>query len=101
MIKSVLVAAFAIAAFTFVPVNPAAAGLVRAPAHIHAFHHHNHHRQNFWPYGGVAVAQPVSVVPALVGPAITQTPTCTFSRETKAVPSEDGGEKQITITRCY
>lgn len=99
MIKSVLAAAFAIAAFLFVPANPAAAGLVAIHPHAHAFHHH-HHRNRFWPYGGVVVAQPVSVVPALVGPAITQTPACTFSRETKAVPSEDGGEKQITITRC-
>jgi len=98
--KCVLASAFAFAVFLFVPANPAAAGLVRAQAHIHAFHHH-HNRNGFWPYGGVVVAQPVSVIPALVGPAINQTPTCTFSRETKAVPSEDGGEKQITITRCY
>jgi hypothetical protein len=101
VIKAVLMAtaAFGIAAL-FLPDDVAAAGLVRAHTHIHAFHHH-HHRQNFWPYGGVVVAQPVSVVPALIGPAINQTPACTFSRETKAVPSEDGGEKQITITRCF
>jgi hypothetical protein len=98
VIKSALTAAFAIAAFLFVPANPAAAGLT-AHHFNHAFHHH-HHRHNFWPYGGVVVAQPVSIVPALIGPAITQTPTCTFSRETKSVPSEDGGEKKITVTRC-
>jgi hypothetical protein len=99
VIKTVLMAmvAFGVAVL-FVPDDVAAAGLVRAHAHIHAFHHHRH---NIWPYGGVVGAQLVSVVPALIGPAITQTPACTFSRETKAVPSEDGGEKQITITRCY
>jgi hypothetical protein len=99
VIKSVLAAAFAITAFLFVSANPAAAGLVTHHLN-HAIYHH-HLRHNFWPYGGVVEAQPVSVLPVLIGPAITHTPACTLSRETKSVPSEDGGEKQITITRCY
>ena len=94
-------AAFGVAAFLFVSANPASAGLV-APHFNRAFHHHhNQHRNGYWPYGGVVETEPTVVVPALVGPAITQTPACTYSRDTVTVPSEDGGEKKITITRCY
>jgi hypothetical protein len=40
--------------------------------------------------------EPVGSVPLQVNPV----PHCTPSRETVTVPSEDGGEREITITRC-
>ena len=103
MIKSVLrmcaVAAFA--ASMLMPVNVAARGFA---AHLmHGFHHHFTYR----PYGGAIVADPsggdvdsVGTVPAQPESTITQAPRCVHSREVVTVPSEDGGERQITITRC-
>ena len=43
----------------------------------------------------------VSVVP-VVAPLAPSLPAlnCKYSQETRTVPSEDGGTKQVTITRC-
>jgi hypothetical protein len=61
----------------------------------HRFHHHL-----FSPYGSFVVAEPASVAPVWIDPGVALAPRCTHSRETITVPSEDGGERQITITRC-
>lgn len=48
-----------------------------------------------FPVGTVTVTPPImNMAPSPIGPH------CKHSEETKTVPSEDGGEKQIRITRC-
>jgi hypothetical protein len=99
VIKSVLTAsaAAAFAASLLMPADVAARGF--AGHFVHGFHHHHGVR----PYGGAVVAypsgvemEPVGSIPLQINPA----PHCTHSRETVTVPSEDGGERQVTITRC-
>jgi hypothetical protein len=50
--------------------------------------------------GAVRPSYDLQVVPSQVDPVNAVTPRCTQSRETVTVPSEDGGTRQITITRC-
>jgi hypothetical protein len=94
------VAALGVAALALVPATVAAKGF-HGGGHLHAAHR----RQAYLPYGGPVAAytpgyyaQPVTVVPVQINPA--PAPHCTHSRETITVPSEDGGEKRVTITRC-
>jgi hypothetical protein len=91
----------------------AAALLLPAGGAVAAHHHHGfaHHRHNDASYGGVIEAypfggyvSPVSVVAAappmtpLIAPVFGL--TCHHSQQIVTVPSEDGGERKITITRC-
>jgi hypothetical protein len=97
-----LAAALAVAAALLIP-----AGAASAAHHFHG----SHHRHGLWPYGGAVEAYslgelvtPVSVASAplpmtpVVAPKLSL--TCHYSRDTVTVPSEDGGTRQITITRC-
>ena len=100
MIKSVLriAAFFAVAASLLVPAEVGARGFA---GHFgRGFHLHH----GFWPYRGpvatYSLGAPVQAVPAQVEPVDAVTPRCTHSVETVTVPSEDGGTRQITITRC-
>jgi hypothetical protein len=97
-----VVAALGLAAFSLLPAAVAAKGF-RGGGHLHA----SHNRLGVWPYGGPVAtytpgyyAQPVAIVPVQVNPAAVAAPRCTHSRETITVPAEDGGERQVTITRC-
>jgi hypothetical protein len=98
------VAALAVAAFALAPADVAAKGF-RGGGHLHA----SHIRNAYLPYGGPVAtytpgyyAQPVTLVPVQINsaPAAAAAPHCTHSRETITVPAEDGGERQVTITRC-
>ena len=96
------VAALGVAAFSLAPAAVAAKGF-RGGGHLHA----SHANQAYFPYGGPVAtytpdyyAQPIAVVPMQVNPAAAAAPHCTHSRETVTVPAEDGGERQVTITRC-
>jgi hypothetical protein len=63
-------------------------------------------------YGGISAYDPYSFVTPQAGgdgdtvirlippPEPPYSLTCKHSEETKAVPSEDGGVKQIVVTRC-
>jgi hypothetical protein len=86
---------------------------------FHGFHFGNHfrnaqHRKNFnnqWPwYGGYYAvppyaydnnsggsAQPANVVYVLGSPPVH---SCRYVKETVTVPSESGGTRDITVTRC-
>ena len=59
-----------------------------------------HHHRAFG-YGGLIAAYTPgdAPLPVQIG-AVTTSPSCTHSRETITVPSEEGGTRQITITRC-
>jgi hypothetical protein len=103
VIKSVLRmgSVAALAASILMPVNVAARGFTGHGAH--GFRHH----YGYWPYGGSIVAYPfgrdldaVGTVPAQADPTTTPAPRCVHSHETVTVPSEDGGVRQITVTRC-
>jgi hypothetical protein len=72
-----------------------------------------HRRASQYPwYGGVAAYDPYSfvapqgsddgdaIIKLVPPPEPPHSLTCKHSEETKAVPSEDGGVKQIVITRC-
>ena len=72
-----------------------------------------HRRSSQFPwYGGVAAYDPYlsfaplgagddnTVIKLLPPPEPPRALTCKHSEETKAVPSEDGGVKQIVVTRC-
>jgi hypothetical protein len=80
--------------------------------HFGKLHHHRNgrfarHNQNLWPwYGGyymlpadastdgdVTSSVPVMYVPARVA-------ACHKVQEAMTVPSEDGGTRQVTVTRC-
>jgi hypothetical protein len=98
------VVALSIAAWPLAPAALAAKGFPGG-GHLHV----SHSRHLVLPYGGPVAtyspgyyAQPVSVVPLQVNPAPAAAPAphCTHSRETITVPAEDGGERQVTITRC-
>ena len=95
MIKSVLTVGVVagIAASLLMPTDVAARGM--GAHHAHVFHH-----RAFWPYGGWVAAYRLGQDVAPVSAVIAQAPHCIPSRKTIMVPSEDGGERQITITRC-
>jgi hypothetical protein len=98
------------AAAMLVPAGVAAKGFSFPHAGLHRGHHHHMHAPYGYGYGYVgpvatytpdAYAQPVIVMPTQFAPAApAAVPRCTHSRETVTVPSESGGERQITITRC-
>jgi len=91
---------------------------MRGPG-LHAFHfgknfRHAQNRRNFnnqWPwYGGYyevppyaydnssgGSAQPTNVVYVLGSPPVH---SCRYVKETVTVPSESGGTREITVTRC-
>ena len=75
-------------------------GIVGFRSH-HTFHHHHGNR---WPGGWIAAypdyAEPVAAIPEQIAPAYSVVPRCTPSVETVTVPSESGGERQLTIRRC-
>ena len=90
-LSPVAAAAFVFAVL-FVPPEVAARG---AGAHSgRGFHHH--HR--FLPYGWVTYPSAAYVETAIRVSAPVR--RCTLSRNVVIVPAEDGGERQITITRC-
>jgi hypothetical protein len=82
-------------------------GAASAAHHFHGFNHD--HR--FWPYGGVIEAYPLGGLNSPVNVASAPLPmtpvvapkfalTCQHSQQIVTVPSEDGGERKIVITRC-
>ena len=71
--------------------------------HVLHFAHHHHRHRGFWPlYGGVVVAGNNEAAYAIPEP--TPVPllvrSCRHSQDVVTVPSEDGGTRRITITRC-
>jgi hypothetical protein len=74
--------------------------------HAAGRHHHAFRRQRDF-FGGYGYIMPAtyiepntdgfSSVRTIMVPSTTK---CTHSRETVTVPSEDGGTREITITRC-
>lgn len=97
----------ALAAFSAIslllPVNAFAKGFA---GHHGGFRHHAfHHHRGGWPYGGWLATypqyyEPAAVIPTVITPTYSVAPRCTPSVETVTVPSENGGERRITITRC-
>jgi hypothetical protein len=87
-------AAFGVAMALLMPDGASARGM--AAHHARIFHH------RLWHYGGWVVGPPAEQFAQPTGTVSSQAaaPHCTFSRETVTVPSEDGGERKITITRC-
>ncbi len=82
---------------------------------VHAFHAKGHfrsvrHRHMQWPlygYGGLyalpsgdMTSVPESLPVVFVVPEIPRVLNCRHSEEIKKVPAEDGGTREITITRC-
>lgn len=80
--------------------------------HFRAFHHHGHghfarRNQSQWPWygyyytlpsdvsaaGGVTSSVPVMYVPIRVA-------SCHKVQEAMTVPAEEGGTRQVTVTRC-
>jgi hypothetical protein len=67
---------------------------------------HHHRGFGYYPYGGLVVAdhalavEPDSGVSLLQVGGVTTPPRCIHSREIVTVPSEEGGTRDITITRC-
>jgi hypothetical protein len=80
--------------------------------HLRAFHHHGRghfarNNQNLWPwYGGYYTLPPdvsgdgdvTSSVPVMYVPV--RVATCHKVQEAMTVPSEEGGTRQVTVTRC-
>ena len=107
---------FALVTLLLVPFETAANAYSRGFS-AHAFHFPRHfnsarHNRNFdqglmyggygavLPYdsgNGVTYAAPETVVYVLEQPRAL---SCKFSRQTVTVPSEEGGTREITITRC-
>jgi hypothetical protein len=98
-------AALSLAAAALMPVELAASGL--SSRHSHA----TRHAFGQYPFGGMVAAYslddyvgPVSemALPVRLDPVIPPPPalTCSRSREIVTVPSDAGGTRQITITRC-
>jgi hypothetical protein len=88
-----------------------AAALVTTVGAASAAHHGFHHGHGFWPYGGVIEAYPLGGLSSPVNVALAPLPmtpvvapklalTCQHSQQIVTVPSEDGGERKIVITRC-
>ena len=82
-------------------------------SHFRAFHHHGRghfarHNQNQWPwYGGYYYTLPseasaggdvTSSVPVMYLPV--RVASCRKVQEAMTVPSEEGGTRQVTVTRC-
>jgi hypothetical protein len=99
------IAGLGVAAALLFPVDIAAS----AP-HFHGFGHHQHHR-GLAPFGGVIANYPLggTIEPDSVAPAPIQVIqvvaplpalSCQHSQQTVTVPSDGGGERKITITRC-
>ncbi len=63
-----------------------------------------HQRHDSWPGDWIAAypdyAAPAITIPAAIAPAYSIAPRCTPAVETVTVPSEEGGERKITIKRC-
>jgi hypothetical protein len=98
-------AAAGFAAWLLMPADGAAKGFGVGLHHGHGLH--QHHQRAFWPYGSTVPAYslgdsagPVATAPAQVNTVIAPAPRCTHSQEFYTVPSEDGGERKVTITRC-
>ena len=120
--KTILAAIFAFAMLVIVQPDIAAnAGggggmgghAIHAGSHFRAFHRHGqfarrNQNQNLWWYGGygyytlpastpgdnaVATSVPVMYVPVRVA-------GCHKVQEAMTVPSEEGGTRQVTVTRC-
>jgi hypothetical protein len=67
--------------------------------------HHAFGRRAYGIVGGYAISEaPVSYVstPQMLGPLIAPSlaVSCHHSRETVTVPSEEGGAREISVTRC-
>lgn len=71
---------------------------------------HRHSRAfGYAPYGAIVATYPTGdesfgdvSMPQALGPVVLASPvlSCHHSQEIKTVPSEEGGTRQITITRC-
>jgi hypothetical protein len=71
--------------------------------------HHHHRAFDYGPYGGIVatyapggelvgdVSTPQTMDPVIPASFVL---SCHHSQEIKTVPSEEGGTRQITITRC-
>lgn len=85
---------------------------IHVGGHFPAFRHHGrghfaHHNQNQWPwYGGYYTLPPdvstngdvTSSVPVMYVPV--RVAACHKVQEAITVPSEEGGTRQVTVTRC-
>ena len=116
---ALIISLTALAALVSAPLAIAAGG------HGHGFHGHsghfsNHfrparHQNNFSQlplYGGLYALPPYSYDNNYIANGYASSPTvifvaeppraltCHYSQQTKTVPSEDGGTRDITITRC-
>jgi len=104
-----------IAALGCIPLETSAKAL--GGLKVHSFHFgkhfrpaHRHKNFNQWPlYGGVYATAPYDLYNSgnyvEPGPVVfvSQPPSalsCQHSKEVKTVPSESGGTRDITITRC-
>ena len=82
-----------------VPVEVSAKGLGSHKSHL-AFGHRRHHHHRLLGGFGAAYVGVLPSIPLLQIDAVTTSPACSYSREIVTVPSEDGGTRQITITKC-
>jgi hypothetical protein len=88
-----------------VPIEVSAKGLGLHKSHGAFGHkHHRHHRLHGGFFAGYGLGiQPVGDVstPQLLGPVIPPLILhCRHSQDIFTVPSEEGGTRQITVTRC-
>lgn len=62
----------------------------------------DHYHHKFWHdrYGSLAVIDHPDVAAAPLQADTSNASGCSHSRVTKTVPSEEGGTREITITRC-
>ena len=65
-----------------------------SPAYRH------HHRFGYYWHGSLAVIDHPDVAAAPPQVGTSNASSCSHSRVTKTVPSEEGGTREITITRC-
>jgi hypothetical protein len=116
MIKGVFAVCIATAlGLATLPIEVSAKGLGSYASHAVRYHHRAFGYGlsgglGYGPYGGLVVAdqviggEPVGYVstPQPLGPLIPPSFVlqCHHSEETKMVPSEDGGTREITIRRC-
>jgi hypothetical protein len=89
----------ALAALLLLPADVSARGFA---GHGFSGHHGIHHHRGVWPYGGWIAGSPdyLAAMPAQIAPAYSLAPRCTPSVETVSIPSENGGERKVTIRRC-